>query len=177
MAAAVSERPLILTLKLDEGSFDWFQALRTEWFPPERNLVPAHLTLFHALPGAELGPVRRTVRDVCARTAPMTLHGGGFLRWGHGVAYSLHARALNVFRAELADAFAPWLTRQDQRPFQPHITVQNKVAQLEAKALLERLQAEWEPFDGGGEGVLLWRYQRGPWEALDEVAFGGPARA
>ncbi len=45
--------PLIVTVALDEGAFAWFEDLRQTHFPPGRNQVPAHLTLFHALPGEQ----------------------------------------------------------------------------------------------------------------------------
>lgn len=173
MTGADGARALILTLKLDEAAFDWLQALRRRWFPPERNLVPAHLTLFHNLPGAELDVVRATLRDACARTGPLTLEGTGPRSLGRGVAFGFRAPELAAFRAGLADAWDPWLTAQDRQAFRPHVTVQNKVDPEEARALLERLQADGEPFEMIGEGVLLWRYRGGPWEALDEIAFSG----
>ena len=169
----MSDRALILTLRLDEASFEWFQSLRTRWFPPVRNVVPAHLTLFHALPGAELEDVRRTLRELCGRTGPMTLEGTGPRSLGRGVAFGFRSVDLDAFRAELAVTFQPWLTAQDRQPFRPHVTVQNKVEPTEAKALLEQLQAEWEAFEPVGEGVLVWRYQGGPWEAVDEIDFSG----
>lgn len=43
--------PLTVTAALDEGAFAWFDDLRQSHFPRHRNKVPAHLTLFHALPG------------------------------------------------------------------------------------------------------------------------------
>ena len=43
--------PLIVTAALDEAAFAWFDDLRRAHFHPLRNRVPAHLTLFHALPG------------------------------------------------------------------------------------------------------------------------------
>lgn len=177
MTAPVTEprgqRALILTLKLDEASFDWLQALRRRWFPPERNIVPAHLTLFHSLPGVELDAVRRTLSEACAHAGPMTLEGTGPRSLGRGVAYGFRSPELVGFRAGLAQAWESWLTAQDRQAFRPHVTVQNKVEPAQARALLETLQAEWEPFEVVGEGVLVWRYRGGPWEALDELSFTG----
>jgi len=173
MTEADRSRALILTLRLDEASFDWLQALRRRWFPAGRNLVPAHLTLFHNLPGAELEAVRSGVGAACGRTAAMTLEGTGPRLLGRGVAYGFRSAELAAFRAELAGAFEPWLTPQDRQPFRPHVTVQNKVEPGEARALLQRLQADGPPFDVMGEGVLVWRYRDGPWEAVDEAAFSG----
>ena len=42
--------PLVLTLLLDADTQAWLDSLRRAHFPPERNLVPAHVTLFHACP-------------------------------------------------------------------------------------------------------------------------------
>jgi 2'-5' RNA ligase len=164
---------LILTLAMDEAAFDWFQDLRRRWFPPERNLVPAHLTLFHNLPGAELEAVRGTLRAVCGRTPPLRLQVQGPWSLGRGVAYRLGGAELPAFRGALAGAFDPWLTPQDRQPFRPHVTVQNKAEPAEAKALLEQLQHAFEPFEVVGEGVLVWRYLGGPWEAVDRIALAG----
>ena len=62
--------PLIITAALDDGAFDWFDGLRQTHFPRHRNVVPAHLTLFHALPGAQEGFVLETLKSACRRQAP-----------------------------------------------------------------------------------------------------------
>ena len=53
----MSEAPLILTLRFDGEAFARLDDLRRAHFPPERNQIPAHLTLFHALPGEALEEV------------------------------------------------------------------------------------------------------------------------
>jgi 2'-5' RNA ligase len=165
--------PLILTAALETSAFDWFQDLRQAHFPPHRNIVPAHLTLFHALPGGEEERVAATVRAACAKRAPMTLAVRGPWFIGRGVAYRIASPELEALRAELAETFAPWLTPQDRAGFRPHITIQNKADPTEARALCERLQHEFEPFDIVAEGVHVWRYLGGPWEAVATVGFGG----
>lgn len=166
-----AQPPLILTLMMDEASTEWFEALRRQWFPPERNLVPAHLTLFHNLPGSEAEAVLATVRRACAAAAAITLDVAGPWSLGRGVAYRLRSPELDDFRAALAREFEPWLTPQDRQGFRSHVTVQNKAEPAEAKALLERLQQTFEPFEVIGEGVAVWRYLRGPWEAADRIPF------
>ena len=49
--------------------------------------------------------------------------------------------------------------------------IQNKADPTEARALCERLQHEFEPFDIVAEGVLVWRYLGGPWEPVARVGF------
>lgn len=165
------DAPLILTLALDEGAFAWFDELRRTWFPPGRNLVPAHLTLFHHLPAKAEATVADALQRACAAAPPMRLEVRGPWSLGAGVAYRLASPALSDFRARLAAAFDPWLTAQDRAPFRPHVTVQNKAAPMEARALLVRLQAEFEPFEVWGEGVRVWRYLGGPWAPVALVPF------
>lgn len=165
--------PLIITAALDDGAFDWFDGLRQAHFPRHRNVVPAHLTLFHALPGAQEDFVLETLKSACRRQAPIRLDLRGPWPLGRGVAYRLASADLDRLRRQLAEAFSPWLTRQDQAPFRPHITIQNKVEPADAKQLLEQLQLEFEPFDIHAEGLLVWRYLDGPWEAIDKIPFEG----
>jgi len=40
--------PLIVTAELAPEDFAWLDALRRHHFPPERNQLRAHLTMFHA---------------------------------------------------------------------------------------------------------------------------------
>lgn len=165
--------PILVTAALDEGAFAWFDDLRRTYFPPERNVVPAHLTLFHALPGEEEALIDETLKAVARSTAPMPLSVRGPWSLGRGVAYRLASPSLEVLRSGLAEAFAPHLTRQDAAPWRPHITVQNKVEPEVAKQLLQELQHDFEPFDVVAEGLLVWRYLGGPWELLARLPFEG----
>ncbi|WP_296164696.1 2'-5' RNA ligase family protein [uncultured Brevundimonas sp.] len=154
--------PLIVTAALDEGSFAWFDDLRQAHFPRHRNQVPAHVTLFHALPGQNEREIVGILRAACQQRRPFPIDVRGPWSLGRGVAYRLASPDLEALRSELADVFGPWLTRQDQAPYRPHITVQNKVEPDDARTLLEHLQQTFEPFDILAEGLLLWRYLGGP---------------
>ena len=163
--------PLIVTAALDEGAFAWFEDLRQSHFPRHRNKVPAHLTLFHALPGENEREVVQTLKAACLSRRPLPVNVVGPWSLGRGVAYRLASPELESLRRELAEAFSPWLTRQDQASYRPHITVQNKAEPAEARELLEHLQLEFEPFEIFAEGLLLWRYLGGPWALVDRFAF------
>jgi hypothetical protein len=76
-----------------------------------------------------------------------------------------------ALRRDLAATFVEQLTPQDRQGFGPHVTIQNKVAPEIARALLASLSADFEPFEGVGEGLLLWRYLSGPWALEAEFAF------
>lgn len=49
-APAELNAPLILTAMLPNDLHGWATELRNRHFPPERNHLQAHVTLFHAIP-------------------------------------------------------------------------------------------------------------------------------
>lgn len=163
--------PLILTLKLDAASFRLFDDLRRAHFPAERNLIPAHVTLFHHLPGPQAEAIRGDLRRVCRDTEPFPIEVNAIKSLGRGVAYHLRSRALDELRDRLSDLWFDWLLPQDRQGFRPHVTVQNKVEPKLAKETLTLLQAGFTPFTARGEGLLLWRYLGGPWESVAETPF------
>lgn len=171
----MNDAPLILTLRLADEAQARFDRLRALHFPPERNLVPAHVTLFHHLPGAEADAVRSALDAACAGTAPFAVEATGLRSLGRGVAYELHAPELPRLRAGLARVWTDWLTPQDRQGFRPHVTVQNKVAPERARALLADMQAGFAPFAFEALGLRLWRYLGGPWEAVSEHPFAADA--
>ena len=165
--------PLILTLGMDDLSQQGFDRWREEHFPRERNFIPAHLTLFHKLPGDREGEISQFLEDLCRRQPPFSLTATGLVFMGRGVGYRLESPALQGVRKRLADAWWPWLGAQDRQGFRPHVTVQNKVPPDEARTLHGRLEEAFAPFEVGAEGLLLWRYLGGPWEPVGTYGFEG----
>ena len=165
--------PIIVTALFGRRDQGWFDAMRSEHFPPERNQLDAHLTLFHHLPGEERDRVEEDLRAV-APSAAVELQVTGLRSLGRGVAFELASPPLNSLRAELARRWAHWLTPQDRQGFRPHVTVQNKVTPEEARALKALLTADFSPFAARGEGFQLWRYLNGPWALEAETAFSRP---
>ncbi len=165
--------PLILTLALDRAAEAFFEAARRQWFPRERNLIPAHVTLFHHLPGAAAAQLAADVGALCARQRPMPVAVDGLRFLGRGVAYSLASPAAAAFRAALAERWAADLTPQDRQPWRPHVTVQNKVDPAVARALHARLSEVFSPFAALASGVRLWRYLDGPWALETALPFDG----
>ncbi len=164
-------QPLILTLALDGASHAFFEARRQEHFPPARNIVPAHLTLFHRLAGDDEGAVRSELATVAAGTTPFALSVERLRFLGRGVAYAIHSPELHALRARCAAVFADRLTPQDQQGYRPHVTIQNKANPVEAKDLFEALSAGFVPFEAEAVGFLLWRYLAGPWERIAFLPF------
>jgi 2'-5' RNA ligase len=163
--------PLILTLGMDELSQQRFDRLREEHFPKERNFIPAHLTLFHKLPGDRESEIVATLEKLCIRQEPFSLMATGLVFMGRGVGYRLESPKLPAVREELANEWWPWLGAQDRQGFRPHVTVQNKVLPEKARALHRRLEETFAPFEVGAQELLLWRYLGGPWEALGVFGF------
>lgn len=163
--------PLILTLALDAATQGHFDGLRRAHFPPARNVLAAHLTLFHHLPAEEGATLDADLADLTAGQ-PLALRVSGLRFLGRGVAFTLDSPALVALRGELARRWWPWLGAQDRQPFRAHVTVQNKVDPAEARALHETLCAGFTTFAATGTGLQLWRYLGGPWEAVAAYEFG-----
>jgi hypothetical protein len=168
----MTDAPLILTLTLDEASQAFFDAQRKKYFPPKINYLGAHLTLFHALPGAEERAICDYLAEVAASqptTLPLNVTGLKFM--GRGVMYTLSNAELPALHRRLQQQWQPWLSAQDQQGLRPHITVQNKVDPAVARALLLELESGFQPFTVQGTGLALWAYRGGPWEQRQVFPF------
>jgi 2'-5' RNA ligase len=163
--------PLILTLTLDATTQAHFDALRKQHFPPERNHLAAHLTLFHHLPGPEADSIAAHLQQLSAPQAPLPLQVTGLRFMGMGVAFKLECPALRTLHQALQTRWADWLTPQDQQKLQPHVTVQNKVTPTQARHLFVDLSRSFEPFAATGTGLHLWAYRGGPWDSVQQFRF------
>jgi 2'-5' RNA ligase superfamily len=168
----VTLAPLIVTAVLGTADQRRFDALRRAHFPPERNYLSAHLTLFHHLPPARADELVRLLKDIAADPPPAARVTEVY-SLGRGVAYRIESPGLVAMRERVADWFAPDLTAQDQATPRLHITVQNKVEPDVAKALLAELRADFQPHPIAISGFGVYYYRGGPWEMLKEIAFRG----
>lgn len=132
--------------------------------------MPAHLTLFHHLPPSIEGELARRLGDM-VRQEPPSARITRVMNLGNGTAFAVESSALEVMRADLADAFHGMLVPQDMAPWRPHVTIQNKVETREARALQERLAASFTPRPLKIAGLASWRYDGGPWEAIRRYPF------
>ncbi len=143
--------------------------MRQQHFPPERNQIAAHLTLFHTLPNtAEISEV---LAWFATQQPPFTLTVTGLRSLGRGVAYTLKSPALEALHTELAQAFHDHLSPQDRQKFMPHVVIQNKAQPEQAKALLSELQSTFHPFEVRAEALDLWHYLNGPWSPAATFPF------
>ncbi len=172
MPGAGEPAALILTAGFDEPAFAYLDGLRRRYFPPERNFLRAHLTLFHALPGSEEAAIRADLARAAADQPPIDARAAGVMALGRGVAVRIEAPGLAELRAALAARWESWLTPQDRQKLRAHVTVQNKVDPEVARALHAELAAGFEPFPVRIERLCLWRYLGGPWEARAAFPLG-----
>jgi len=163
--------PLIVTAELAAPDQAWFDQLRRAHYPAERNQVPAHLTIFHALPPSAEREVRTALSRAAAEPAPRASV-DGLMDLGGGVAFRIVSPELDRMREDLADSFRGLLV-QDAGGWRPHITIQNKVAVREARALLVRLRAAFQPRPLAMRGLALDRHAGGPWERIAVYPFRG----
>lgn len=170
-------QPFILTAKLPEHIYLWADELRKEHFPPERNQLHAHVTMFHAFAPSLLeelkGFVPQIVREFAAPHAEIT----GLMDLGKGTAIRLRSPGLLNIRAIIAEHFHGTLTDQDLHEPRPHITIQNKVTKEEARALQASLAPQIEERSFAFPGLELHRYLGGPWEFVKGFPFRGQSRA
>jgi len=161
--------PLILTLDIEPEAQKYFDGLRKAYFPPERNFIDAHLTLFHALPD-DLG-VHEHLELISKQQAAFYLNAASVVSIGNGTAIKIDCPSLKILHAQLQTNWFDFLTPQDRQKIWPHITVQNKVHPDDAKFLQNALAENFEPFSFTTSGLKLWRYLGGPSEFVSYFAF------
>ncbi|UGV24672.1 hypothetical protein E0H22_02615 [Rhodopseudomonas boonkerdii] len=106
-AAEMDDTTYIVTAEMDGDSFAWLDGLRRLRFPPERNVLSAHLTMFHRLSAQQ-------VRCLCAmelthEAIELEFDEVRFL--GAGVAINVRSPDLERLRVEVAEAVGGELSR------------------------------------------------------------------
>ena len=171
MASTTEVAPIIVTALFGRQDTAFFDAMRREHFPPERNQLDSHLTLFHHLPPSGLDELKHRLNQETRGLPAPRARIGGLMSLGRGVAYRIESPELVAIRRELADAFAGLLTPQDAGGWRPHVTIQNKVQPNIAKLLMTTLDRDFSPWDAEIAGLGAWWYRGGPWEALSRHMF------
>ncbi len=168
--------PIIITATMGKAEQSWANALRTAHFPVERNYLDAHITLFHHLPPAHLGEIKARLAAMAREYALPPAMLCDVMMLGRGVAFRLDCPELIAMRDALAEGFTGLLTPQDQARPRLHITVQNKVAPVVAKALHAELSADFRPRPFSITGLAAYYYRGGPWEGIQSWSFSGRSR-
>jgi hypothetical protein len=164
--------PLIVSAVFAAADQAWLDALRRAHFPPERNHLAAHLTLFHHLAPSLAAEAKDRLGRMTAGKSPAARM-NGLMNLGRGTAIRIDSPELESMREELAEAFRTMLTPQDQAGWRPHVTIQNKVDPSAARSLRERLPPDDFTRPLRIAALALWYYRGGPWELVSRHPFRG----
>ena len=164
--------PIIVTAELGHADQRWADRLRARYFPPERNRVHAHVTLFRHLPPSLADELAGQLAAL-AQSPPPDASIVGPYSLGQGVAIALHSADLLAMRERLAERFASLLTPQDQPVPRLHITIQNKVRPDVAHATLAALRDEIRPRPIAIAALASWAYCGGAWSLIRRHPFRG----
>ena len=157
--------PLIVTSELAPEDFAWLNDLRRRHYPADRNRVPAHLIMFHAIAPSAEAELRQILRTMSSESPPHAWI-AGIMNLGGGVAFRIASEGLDRLRAEIAHRLRGLLTAQDSAGWSAHVTIQNKVTPREAKALIQALGDNFTRRPIRISGLGLHRYLGGPWKTL-----------
>lgn len=167
--------PLIVTAALPPEIFGRADALRRAHFPPERNVLSAHLTLFHAIPPSCEIELRSLLSDIGTSFPPAEARIDRIISLGRGTALAVESEALMELREIIADRFAGSLTAQDSHRPRFHITIQNKVSPHDARALQAQLSPGFTPRSFTIPALEAHFYRGGPWEQAGRWPLRGRA--
>lgn len=169
--------PFIVTASLPPNIFAWADALRRKHYPPERNHLHAHVTLFHSFAPSLFEELKAVLPRFAAEEAPIPAQITGVMDLGKGTAIAIRSTGMLELRERIAEHFHGSLTAQDLHEPRLHITVQNKVTLDVARTLQQQLATRTEPRDFHFPGLELYIYRGGPWELVRSFAFRGRVRA
>ncbi|MEI6643573.1 MAG: 2'-5' RNA ligase family protein [Novosphingobium sp.] len=167
---------LVVTAELPQPLQARAEGLRRAHYPATRNRVPAHVTLLRALPPRVEHEARGLLAALAAELPPPPARLTGIMDLGTGTALAIESPALLDCREMIAARFHGMLTLQDEAAPRLHVTVQNKVARAEAKALQAMLGGDLQAERFTFAALALHRYRAGLWEPAGRWPFRGRAR-
>lgn len=164
--------PLLVTAELPQDVLAWADGLRQKHFPPERNRLRAHVTLFHALPPSVEGELIQVLADL-ARDQPPVAHIDSLMKLGGGTALAVQCPRMVELHDAIAERMHGLLTRQDAQPLRLHVTIQNKVTGEAARALQNELAPTLQPRTFRFHGFGLYAWEDRLWRPIRTIPFRG----
>ncbi len=161
---------MLVTAELPPDVQGWADQLRQQHYPPERNRLRAHVTLFHALPPSVEAEVVQVLAGLAAKPSP---HAEicGVMKLENGTAFAVNSPEMVDLHADIAERMHGLLSRQDAQPLRLHITIQNKVETRLARALQGELAANFRPRLFRFQGFGLYAWEEGLWRPLRTIVF------
>ncbi len=92
---------------------------------------------------------------------------------GRGTAIAIASPHMLDMRDSLGGSLYTLLTDQDRHRPKLHVTIQNGVSPVDARALQRKLTPEIERRNFDFPALALHRYQGGPWSFVRRFAFRG----
>lgn len=169
--------PLLITAELPADVLAWAEGLRRAHYPPERNRLQAHVTLFHGLPPSARGEVEQLLAEATGEFAAPQAKVTGIMDLGRGTAFAIDSPGMSALHEMLAQRLHGLIQQKDTRELRLHVTVQNKVGREDARSLQAELAAGFKPraFLFRGLGLYGWDGQLWNFERL--YPFRGQTRA
>ncbi len=165
--------PFIVTAELPGEILAWADGLRRAHYPPERNKLAAHVTLFHTFAPSLRDELPRVLARLAGEYARPAASIDSLMPLGTGTALAIRSPGMLAIREHIAEIFHGALTAQDSHSPRLHITIQNKASPKEAKALQRQLSAELEPRTFAFAGLGLHLYCDTHWDSLGCWSFRG----
>jgi hypothetical protein len=175
--AKLPKAPFIVTGELPGDILAWADGLRRAHYPPERNKLAAHITLFHSMAPSLREELRGVLGRFAAEFAPPKARIDDLMDLGTGTALLVRCPGLLAVREAIAEHFHGALTAQDRHEPRLHITIQNKVERAAARALQTELSPSLVSRDFAFTGLGLHLYRETRWESLGIWRFRGKAGA
>ncbi|WWC95617.1 hypothetical protein V866_002482 [Kwoniella sp. B9012] len=190
------QSPIILTLRLDKATHKLLTDLRSKYFPPHRNFLTAHVTLFHAIPAHRLNELDDQLNSICSSRTGWDVFFGEPEKMGNRGVYlivrerpsstveRIHQQLLTDLKRGIKGD-KDKLTNQDlQTMRKPHVTILNKASNeeqvdtclKEVKEFFDGLKTDGRKegqHKGRAVGFELWEYLGGPWKSIKQYSFKG----
>jgi hypothetical protein len=156
-------------------------AIRNKYFPPERNTLRAHLTLFNALPeGKMTSSIVPLLEEVAAENGPFKIRVKRPFKMGGGFAVNISPSdgppPLQNLVGKLQGTWKEegFLSDQDASKRRIHYTFMNKVTDKQkVDDAFNEFTESWTGDEGVVDGLELWKYSRGKWYWTKKFEFTG----
>jgi hypothetical protein len=165
-----NKKSLIITLKIDDTSQQFFDEKRKQYFPAYANFVDAHITLFHKLPSDK--EIVYDTLDEISKTNIFEMEVVGIKNIENFVAYDISSPILQNIHSAMQASFENMLNEKDREKLWPHVTVHNKATIYKAFKTHEKLLVDFEPFSITAIGFTTWFYAKKAWVKKEDYLFG-----
>ena len=170
MDTFLNAAPLIVALKIDEASQNFFNEQRKKYFPAYCNYVDAHITLFHKLPSNKIDIEH--ILEKFSKRKSFELEIANLVLQSNGIDYKIECETLLQLHKEMQENLSGYLIRNDRKKLCPHITIQSKVTAYKAFKTYTTLLSTFKPTSATAIGFSCWYYVKGYWEKKGEYLFG-----